>query len=149
MQQSCLYFIVDPNKIEEIFSSFEHKNPFSLKSQYKEYRKYIGKNISDEEFINYLAIEIQVAYKNVKSGDYIYHNGNNYKVAILKFRANDIKSNKGKSGGWRVVALVDEINSFFYLLCLYKHSKGKDNLDNIEKQKVCQLCDEYVETNIL
>ena len=143
MQQNVINFIVEPDDIDYVFSSFKHKNPFSLKSEYKEYRKYLGIKISDEEFAVLLASELQAAYKNVKQGDYIYHNNLKFRIAILKFRKDDAKSKRGKSAGWRVIALVDEINEYFYLLSIYSHGQGKLNLSDIEKTKVRELCDEY------
>lgn len=38
----------------------------------------------------------------------------------------------------------DEINKVLYLLSIYKHSKGKNDLTPEENKKVRLLCDEYV-----
>lgn len=146
MQQNIVNFIVKPDDIDYVFSSFEHKNPFSLKNEYKDYRKHTGLKVSDDDFAVLLASELQVAYKNVKPGDYIYHNDKQFRIAILKFRTDDFKSKKGKSSGWRVIALVDELNNYFYLLSIYSHSQGKANLSDIEKRKVRELCDEYADS---
>lgn len=143
MQQNVCSFIVSPDQIEEIFSEFTHRNPFSYKKEYKDYKKNF-RSMSDNEFEGLLSNELQAAYKNAKPGDYIYHNDKKFKVAILKFRKKDDISNSGKSGGWRLIALVDEINKVLYLLSIYKHSKGKNDLTPEENKKVRLLCDEYV-----
>lgn len=57
----------------------------------------------------------------------------------------DRNNNSGKSKGWRIIALVDDENNIFYLLDLYSHSQGKDNLSYNEEKKIRLLCDEYAE----
>lgn len=147
MQKIIHNFVVDSDIIDEFFNAFNNKNPFTLKSEIKTFRKIYGK-ISDEEFNGLFANEISAAYKSVKPGDYIYHNSKRYRIAILKFRMKDGKSNAGKSAGWRIVSLVDEENDLFILLSIYKHSQGKDNLTDSEKNAVKALCDEYAEKAI-
>ena len=142
MQQSITNFIIDVEELDNIFSTFDHKSPFNLKRSIKEIMKEY--NYSDyTDFYAHLALEIQTAYKDVRPKNYIYHNGKNYKIAVLKYRMQDISSNSGKSKGWRIVALIDEDNDVFFLLDLYKHSKGKDDLTPDENKKVRLLCDEY------
>lgn len=147
MQQNITNFIIDPQDIEDIFDTFVHKNPFSLKKEYKNFKKEYAA-LDDVMFLGLLSLEIQAAYKNAKQSNYIYHNKNQHKIAIIKFRIRDVKSHSGKSNGWRAIALVDEINNIFYLLSLYKHSNGKDNLTSQEKREVRDLCDEYSESII-
>lgn len=145
MQQTIIRFIIDPLQIEDIFKNFIHKNPFSLKSEYKFFRKYF-QGISEEEIIGNLSLEIQSSIKGINPKNYFYYCKKQHKIAIVKFRIKDVKSNSGKSGGWRVVALVDYTNNLFYLLSLYKHSCGKDNLTSQEKIGVKNLCEEYFES---
>ena len=103
-------------------------------------------HLNDEKtFFIILASELNAVYKSIKTSDFIYHNKENYKIGILKCRMADDKHNKGKSYGWRVIALIDDINSIFILLSIYMHSKGKNDLTPIENKKVRELCDEYVE----
>ena len=145
MQQSITHFIIDAEEIDNIFNSFTHKSPFNLKKSIKVIMKEY--NYSDyNDFYAHLFLEIQTAYKDVKPKNYIYHNGKYYKIAILKYRMQDISSNSGKSKGWRIVALVDEENNLFFLLDLYKHSNGKDDLTPDENKKVRLLCDEYADS---
>lgn len=100
--------------------------------------------IKDEnEFYSKLTRELSVAIKNLKDNDFIYHNNVFYYIAVIKFRMKDDNSNFGKSKGWRVVAIIDNINGIFILLDFYKHSKGKDNLTENEKKIVKEMCDEY------
>ncbi|MBD5390743.1 hypothetical protein HDR67_01915 [bacterium] len=145
MQQNITEFIIDPNDIEDIFKDLAHKNPFSTKTAYKDFRKEYGE-FGDTDFKGLLTAELQAAYKKVKPGDYIYHCKKEFRIAIVKFRIKDAKANCGKSGGWRVVALADEVNGFFYLLALYKHSKGKDDLTQQEKKKVREMIEEYAKS---
>lgn len=49
MQQNVCSFIVSPDQIEEIFSEFTHRNPFSYKKEYKDYMKNF-RSMSDNEF---------------------------------------------------------------------------------------------------
>lgn len=135
-------FLVKPKDVDEVFEDFQHKSPFNLESCIKNYRK--KHKINDEsQFFAMLSQEIESAYKHIKKSDYIYHNMVFYNVVIVKFRMGDKNENKGTSDGHRVVALVDEINKIFYLLYLYKHSEGKDDLTPSEKTELKQLCDEY------
>ena len=143
MQQNITVFIVNPDKIDEIFKDFIHKSPFSLKKSIKTMMKYY--KLDDNDFYCQLSLELSSSYKDVKPKNYIYHNGKYFKIAILKYRMMDYQSNSGKSKGWRIVALVDELNNYFYLLDLYKHSQGKDDLTPDENKKVRQLCDEYAD----
>lgn len=112
-----------------------------MKEMMKEY------NYKDQnDFYAHLVLELQNAYKEVNSKNYIYHNGKCFKIAIMKYRMQDISSNSGKRKGWRVVALIDEKNDLFFLLDLYKHSNGKDDLTPDENKKVRLLCDEYADS---
>ena len=145
MQNNKVLFHVDPDTINEIFHDFLHKSPFNLKNSIKAMMKEY--NYKEKElFYGQLVLELQASYRNVKQSNYIYHNGNYYKIAILKYRMQDLNSNSGKSSGWRVIALIDELNGIYYLLDLYKHSKGKDNLTNKELTDVKAFCDEYAES---
>lgn len=145
LQEKTTYLRVEPQDIENIFNDFDCKNPFSFKKEYKEYRKNYSEK-TDKEFEALLALELQSAYKNAKPSNYIYHNKKQHKISLIKLRIKDAKANSGKSGGWRVIALVDELNNIFYLLSLYKHSKGKDDLTPQENKKARELCDEYFDS---
>ena len=144
MQNAEIDFIVEPKIINEIFNDFKHKSPFNLEKIIKDYIKQY--KIQDEtQFFVLLSQELKSAYKHISNRHYIYHSHSFYSVVIIKYRMSDFTQNKGKSSGFRVVALVDEINKLFYLLDLYKHSDGKDNLTPDEKTKLKELCDEYTE----
>lgn len=100
-------------------------------------------NLDYSDFYVRLALDLENAYKTIKKSNYLYRSKNNFNIVILKYRMKDVNSNKGKSAGWRIIALVDEINQIFYLLDLYKHSNGKENLRDDEFSKLKLLCDEY------
>ena len=90
-----------------------------------------------------IASEIKVGLEHLKQGDVLYNSKQNYKIQIIKFRIADWNTNSGKSGGWRIIGLVDILNSIFFLLSMYKHSSGKANISKSESNKVKNLCDEY------
>lgn len=134
-------FIVNPEDVKNVFNGFENGNPFSLKSSIKK----IQKKYNVEDFYIILGRELQVAYKNIKRNDIFYESKNNIKIAILKFRMAGLDSRTSKRDGYRIVSLIDRVNNIFYLLDIYSHSQGKDNLTDSEKNKVRKLCDEYAE----
>ena len=142
MQYNNLKFIIDADIIEKIFSTFNSKSPFNLKKSIKSMLKEYN-NLDYSDFYVRLALDLEKAYKTIKNSNYLYRSKNNFNIVILKYRMKDVNSNKGKSAGWRIIALVDEINQIFYLLDLYKHSNGKENLSNDEISKLKLLCDEY------
>lgn len=144
MQQKIKSFIVDPDILDKIFIAFENKSPFNLKKSIKNIMNEYSIN-DVKEFYVYLSLELNVAYSNAKQSNYIYHNKKYFKIAIIKLRMKDRNNNSGKSKGWRIIALVDDENNIFYLLDLYSHSQGKDNLSYNEEKKIRLLCDEYAE----
>ncbi len=139
---SELIFFIEPDKIEKNFPFISKMTPFSLKSDLKTMMK--NDHFFDEkEFIIHLVNELNTVCKHIKTSDIIYHNNDNYKICILKFRMADYKNNKGKSCGWRIISLIDYDNSIFILLSIYMHAKGKNDLTPNENKKVRELCDEY------
>ncbi|MDY4788925.1 MAG: hypothetical protein SO253_06470 [Bacilli bacterium] len=127
-------YIVIPKQIDEIFKNFKNKNPFNLKSRLKIIKKKY-KNIDDDSFYEKLILEINTCCKNGKS-IVIYSSPINNKINIIKFRMKDSSIPFGKSYGWRLIALLDEVNDLFYLLDIYSHSEGKDNIDANEKKSI-------------
>ena len=144
MQNETYDYILKPEDIKKYLSDFKHKSPFNLRNSIKIMMKEY--NILEDYFYTHLVNELSAAFKITKAKDYIYHNGKYYKIAIIKFRMQDEKANSGKSNWWRIVALIDGLNRIFYLLDLYKHSQGKDNLTAIEIKKLKELCDEYADS---
>lgn len=135
-------FVVDSRLIDKYFGALENKNPFNLEKALKEVRKKSRIN-SNDNFIGVLTERIQVAYKQVNQRNILYKSKTNQFIVILKFRMEDDSNNSGKSKGWRIISLVDNDNDFFYLLNIYSHSQGKDNLTNSEMKSLKLLCDEY------
>lgn len=72
---------------------------------------------------------------------YISKNG---KASFAKVKIIDIKTNKGKSSGYRCIVLNDRINRIGYLLHIYKHSQGIDNISDKEKNSLKKLTEDYV-----
>lgn len=142
--ECTINFIIDPKEIDNIFKDFKQGNPFTLKNNLKKVqKKYL---FDDQELYSTLAQELQVAYKNIKRNDIIYESKKNIKIAILKFRMPGLDSKTSKRDGFRIVSLIDKENDMFYLLDIYSHSQGKDNLTDTEKNKVKKLCEEYAES---
>ncbi len=136
-------FLIDSELNTTYFAELEHKNPFHLNAELKTYIKSLKCQINIEDIKVELALEIQVTLKNTSKIIKLYEAKNNYKICIIKFRMADDKSNLGKSSGWRIIALMDDNNKIFYLLSIYKHSLGKDNITKDEKNKLKALCDDY------
>ena len=65
MQYNNLKFIVDTDKIEEIFSTFNSKNPFNLKKSIKSMLKEYN-NLDYSDFYVRLALDLENAYKTIK-----------------------------------------------------------------------------------
>lgn len=142
LSNNVVAFFVNPNKIEEIFSEFNEKNPFSLRSEYKDYIKSVNTKDVDICEAN-LADEIKTAYHVSTIHNVLYFSSISRSVFVLKLRIKDEAANSGKSNGWRVIGLVDIINGIFYLFSIYKHSFGKDNLSPNEVKAMRNICDEY------
>ena len=129
-----LYILVDPKKIIESFPDL----PFPLKNDYKEFKKDFHR-ISDDEIKEILALEIKNALKEHYTNLFTYNNV----LVIIKTRIANKNNNKGKSGGWRIIGLLDKKNELFVLFDIYEHSGGKDNISKDEKDKLVEITKEY------
>ena len=134
------YYIIDPDEVNTFLSSFKNTNPFSLKREMKDYYKNGCKNT--KECLKNLTNEIHYSLLNSTSSSYIYWIASN-SIGIVKLRIKDYSSNSGKSGGWRIIGLVDKIECIFILLSVYRNSDGKNDLTPIEKKMIKNLCNEY------
>ncbi len=137
-------YLIDVETIEEFISKFDNKSPFSLKKEFKEYKK-VNNFKNDSECVNLLALEIDSALVMSDNSNIIY-SCERYTIAIIKLRIKDESSNRGKSGGWRIIGLVDKIEKLFVLLSIYRHSSGKDDLSPYEKSQLRCFCDEYADS---
>lgn len=133
--------IINPKVIDKLICEINEDLPFNLNKALKEIKKnYNIKN--DLEFTLKLAEQIKCCLKLIKRSDYLY-TANSFKLGILKFRSDDASQNKGKSSGYRIIGLIDEINSIFILFYIYKHSEGIDNINKKDLQKLKEICDKY------
>ena len=66
------------------------------------------------------------------------------RVAWLKIRIEDEVRKKGKSNGYRCIALVDISNCRIFPLHLYRHSHGEsDNISKAASNQLRKIVDEY------
>lgn len=124
----------EPEVISEEFAN----SPFNLKKDCK--------YINEEEMI-WIAENVQAeAEANRKSDTYsiLYKCNANYKITYCKIRTEDKTRRRGKSGGYRVIALVDREDNLVFILHVYRHSHGEDdNISPADKNKLKKLIDEY------
>lgn len=128
--------VIDADVIDEQFGNY---SPYNLKRDLK--------NISEKE-ITYIANEIgDEIYRGPERPAYavIYKSTVNRNINFSKIRCEDKKRNKGKSGGYRCIVLIDEINRLGYILHIYSHSNFDDITTN-EKNKLRVLIEEYVKS---
>ena len=138
--QVDLTYLVSLKDIDEFLNSFENHSPFSLKNEYKNFtKKCCFSSIQKAE--ENLAKEIKVSIE--KYGYDTIYKIDNSKVAIVKLRIRDESSNRGKSGGWRIIGLIDNFELLFILLSIYNHSSGKDDITPNEKKALREMCIEY------
>ena len=130
----------DPIIINDIFPT----NPFNLHKDYKVYKL-------DSINVQKLAIDIAttiIKYIDITSSNstfnILYTNSiNSIVVCYAKIRIKDENTNKGKTYGYRCIVLIDKFYKRIFLLHLYKHSKGVDNLTINEKKVLQTIVDEY------
>ena len=70
----------------------------------------------------------------------------NRKASFAKIKIVDINTNNGKSKGFRCIVLNDKENKIGYLLHIYKHAQGIDNISDKEKNCLRKLTEEYVKS---
>ena len=115
--------ILDHDKVNEIFGDL---TPFNLKKEIKQ--------LSNEEkkfIIKYTADELCLPEKP-PSRCILTRNNNLY---IIKIRCPKLTNNKGKSYGYRIIILVDEIRCIGIILSILDKSKSSD-LSQYEKNKL-------------
>ena len=136
MEYSVIY---DAPSIDECFGSL---SPYNLSKDTKEISEQelesIAKNVTDElrygpRFPGYVNIYICKKDKDI-----------NYS----KVRCGDKTRKKGKSGGYRCVVFVDNKLHIGYLLHIYRHSGGEDNISKKDKNKLEKLVEHYAQDKI-
>lgn len=125
--------VCDSEHIDATFGPF---SPFRLKNDIKD--------IEDKE-VNNIAKCVGEELNNGpgrKTFAKMYVSTKNCKIYYAKIRTEDSDRNKGKSGGYRCIVLVNEIDTIGYILHIYRH-KDKDTISSKEKNKLRKLTDEY------
>lgn len=131
--------IIDPDFIEnEIRIS-----PYNLRKDLKDisieaYRE-IGSNILNELILG----------PGRPSNSICYRCKNNICIYYSKIRIKDLERNKGKSGGYRIISLVDEEDLFCFVLHIYRHAHGEDNdISKNDKNKLERIVEEYYKSKM-
>ena len=116
-------------------------SPFNLKKDLK--------SISEEELCSIceeIGNELIYGVNHPPTVALLYR-GDSQKTSCVKIRTMDIKRNKGKSSGYRCIALVDAKMNSAFLLHLYRHGHGEDkNISKSEMNQLKKLVDEYTES---
>ena len=129
----CYEIIVDPEVVHDVFKD---KLPFNLKNELKKIRRTYG--IKREEIEEFLGDESRFLKKDLIT---YYHD--KY-VAIAKLRYANKSINKGKSGGLRLIFMIDYVHKYIILLSVYSKS-DKDELSTEEQNKIKILAKKYKE----
>ena len=136
MEYSVIY---DFNVIDENFGSL---SPYNLSKDCKGVSATeladIANNIVDELKYGPRTPAYVHIYKSKKDKD----------VSYSKIRCADKTRNEGKSKGYRCVILVDNKLHVGYLLHLYKHSSGEDDISKKDKNTLKNLVESYVQSKI-
>ena len=68
------------------------------------------------------------------------------KCLCAKIRTEDAERNAGKSGGYRCIVLIDNVNQCAYILHIYRHSHGeRDNISQHDRNMLRALVDAYAD----
>ena len=132
----------DADLIDEIFTPIGI-DKLSYRREIKDYCDHFS-NFAEDNIITNLSDEIANIIQNNLGIITIYRHER--VISIVKFRIKDEKSNRGKSGGFRVVGLVDKANDLFVVLSIYRHSEGKDNISEEMKNYYRKVCAAYYES---
>lgn len=73
----------------------------------------------------------------------LYHSKKDSRIFFAKIRACDEGRQKGKSAGYRCIVLVDTIYRYAYLLHIYRHADGIDDLTKKQTNQLQKLTEEY------
>lgn len=73
-----------------------------------------------------------------------YRCQNDIRIHYAKIRISDSDSNKGKTGGYRIISLIDDDIKYCFVLHIYKHAHGEDNdISKSDKNLLEKLVEEY------
>ncbi len=128
-------------KNEELDDFFDNILPFNMKRKLKELvKKHVNVKKLISEFDAIIALKTVIPLYKEKIANKKY-------VSVLKVRVPDPIAKRGKSSGFRFVAIRDEVNQITFILDIFpkKGPKRKDNLTSKEAKKLKSLFLEYVE----
>ena len=126
--------VIDPMTIEKELSL----SPYNLKKDMKDI------NNNDEK-----AIVSGLRYELINGpgrGSYAicYKCKRDIRIHYAKIRVPDEKRNRGKSGGYRVISLIDSDIQYCFVLHIYRHAHGEDNdISKNDKNSLEKLVEEY------
>ena len=126
--------IVNQDDLEEVFESIY---PFNLKRSLKFVEKNTNLTNLLKEFDAIIERnQIQVIYKK-----------NDSKIIACKVRVADKDNRRGKSSGYRVIALIDYHQELTFVFDIYSKigSGRKGDISAEEKEKLISIFDAYVE----
>lgn len=103
------------------------------------------KDITDEE-LNDIAINIANELRMGTRGKtyitmYVCQQDN--LINYSKIRCEDSTRKKGKSNGYRCIVLVDGKSHTGFILHIYRHGKGADNITHKEQNALKKLVEQY------
>jgi hypothetical protein len=130
---SSYRIITNPDDIDRSFGTL---SPFNIKNDFK-------RTGVDEK---YLAENIAALIKSGTCGSYVELRIEYFKkkkITYSKMRLEDQDNNKGKSGGLRVIVLIDHLDHLGIPLHIFSKSE-KDNISKKEINELNNLLDEYV-----
>ncbi len=123
-----------------IVNVFGNMSPFNLEKDLKCY---------DDVFLKLMSEEIGALLKKGPRGKTYVEIScryfNNAKITYSKFRIADSENCKGKSGGLRCIAIVDNLNHWCIILHVFEKNK-EENIDKKSENKVKKMLNKYTDS---
>ena len=130
--------VVDPEVVDEVLNGL---SPFNLSNDIKNIKKEVHR-FSLEDIAEEVANEIMCG-PHGKTYCIIYVCKQDHNINYSKIRTDDFERKKGKSNGYRVIVLIDHNSKYAFILHIYRHGTGPDNLSNKERNALEQVVEEY------
>lgn len=125
--ESKYLVIIDPEKVNLLFQNI---SPFNLKKDFKKIN-----DIPDYKIAGEIRAILQGKVRGKAYTEISYQIYKGKKISISKVRLTDLKQQKGKRGGLRCIALVDD----YTLRCIILHIYSKNIKEDITKKEENQL----------
>ena len=130
--------VMDPEIIDEVLNGL---SPFNLGNDIKVIKKDVPQ-FKLEAIAEEIANEIMIGPHNpIYVILYICKSDKN--INYSKIRTGDSERKKGRSNGYRAIVLIDHNRRSAFLLHIYRHGRGADNLTKKEKNAVEKTVEEY------